>query len=211
MTQLRDFDTAAATWDEEPRRVKLAEDTAAAIAGMVPLSKTMTAMDYGCGTGLLTLLIQPHVGRIIGADSSKGMLEVLERKVRNLGLGNVGTLLIDTGAEGPAEERVDLLTCHMTLHHVGDIPRLFQRFHEMLLSGGILCLSDLDEEDGSFHSDSTGVFSWGFDREDLRTLLADAGFTDTRDTTASVIQKISDSGERAYPVFLITTRKPRAE
>jgi len=74
MTHLRDFDTAAATWDEEPRRVKLSEDMAAAIAGRVPLSKSMTAIDYGCGTGLLTLLIQPHVGRIIGADSSKGML-----------------------------------------------------------------------------------------------------------------------------------------
>jgi 2-polyprenyl-3-methyl-5-hydroxy-6-metoxy-1,4-benzoquinol methylase len=210
MTQLRDFDTAAATWDEEPRRVKLAEDMAAAIAGRVPLSKSMTAIDYGCGTGLLTLLIQTHVGRIIGADSSKGMLEVLERKVRDRGLGNVDTLLIDAGAEGPAEERVHLLTCHMTLHHVEDIPALFRRFHEMLLPGGILCLSDLDAEDGSFHSDATGVFFHGFDRDNLRALLADAGFTDIRDTTASVIKKKSDEGEREYPVFLITAREPRS-
>ena len=207
MKERRDFDKAAATWDEEPRRVKLAEDTAAAIAGMVPLSKTMTAMDYGCGTGLLTLLIQPHVGRIIGADSSKGMLEVLERKVRDRGLDNVSALLLDAEAGGAAEERVDLLTCHMTLHHVEDIPRLFSRFHEMLFPGGILCLSDLDAEDGSFHSDPTGVFSHGFDRNDLRALLAEAGFTDIRDTTAAVIHKKSAEGEREYPVFLITARK----
>jgi ubiquinone/menaquinone biosynthesis C-methylase UbiE len=204
----RDFDTEAATWDEEPRRVRLAEDTAAAITGMVPLSKTMTAMDYGCGTGLLSLLIQPHVGRIIGADSSKGMLGVLERKVRDRGLDNVGTMFLDAEAEGAAEERVDLLTCHMTLHHVEDIPWLINKFSEMLLPGGILCLSDLDAEDGSFHSDPTGVFSWGFDREDIKALLAEAGLTDIRDTTASVIHKISDEGEREYPVFLITARKP---
>ena len=210
MTYLRDFDKAAATWDEEPRRVKLAEDTAAAIAGMVPLSKTMTAMDYGCGTGLLTLLIRPHVGRIIGADSSKGMLEVLERKVRDLGLDNVGTMLIDAETVAAAEERVDLLTCHMTLHHVEDIPLLFLKFHEMLFPAGILCLSDLDAEDGSFHSDTTGVFSHGFDRNDLRVLLAEAGFTDIRDTTAAVIQKKSAEGEREYPVFLITARKSRS-
>ena len=103
MIDLRDFDKAAATWDEEPRRVKLAEDTAAAIAGTISLSETMTSMDYGCGTGLLTLLIQPHVGRIIGADSSKGMLEVLERKVRDRGLDNMETLFLDAEAGGGGE------------------------------------------------------------------------------------------------------------
>jgi ubiquinone/menaquinone biosynthesis C-methylase UbiE len=207
MAERRDFDTAALTWDEEPRRVTLAGDTAAAILGMIHLSPEMAAMDYGCGTGLLTLLLAPHVGRMVGADSSRGMLEVLDAKIRMLGLPNVATLLLDAEAGGTTGERFNLLTCHMTLHHVENIPALLERLHDLLLPGGTLCLSDLDAEDGSFHSDATGVFSWGFDRGRLRTLLAAAGFEAIRDTTAAVVRKQSMEGEREYPVFLMTATK----
>jgi tRNA (cmo5U34)-methyltransferase len=211
MAERRNFDSAAVTWDEEPRRVKLAEETAAAIITAVPLSQSVSAMDYGCGTGLLTLFIQPHVGSVVGADISPGMLEMLETKVRGRGLTNVATLLLDAEAGGTIDDRFDLLTCHMTLHHVEDVPALFRQFFEMLLPGGTLCLSDLDAEDGSFHSDPTGVFSRGFDRDDLRHLLSDGGFRDIRDTTAAVIRKKSDEGEREYPVFLLTARKRCAD
>lgn len=65
----RDFDKAAATWDEDPRRVKLAEDVAAAILREAVLSKDMDALDFGCGIGLVTLKLQPYVRSITGADS----------------------------------------------------------------------------------------------------------------------------------------------
>lgn len=207
MVERRNFDTVADTWDEEPRRIKLAVDVAGAIMTAVPLTKSMIALDYGCGTGLLTLCLQPEVRRIIGADSSPQMLKVLETKVRSLALSNVTTMLLDAEAGGTTSERFDLLTCHMTMHHVENIPVLFDFFNGLLHSGGTVCLSDLDVEDGSFHSDLSGVFFWGFDRDRLRGDLAQAGFEEIRNTTASVINKKTNQGEREYPVFLITARK----
>ena len=51
--QPRDFDKQAATWDENPGRVKLAEDVAGAVAQQVALLPDMDGLDFGCGTGLL--------------------------------------------------------------------------------------------------------------------------------------------------------------
>jgi hypothetical protein len=73
----------------------------------------------------------------------------------------------------------------MVLHHVPYTIELFKIWQEMLLPGGQLCLADLDTEDGSFHSDKTGVFHFGFNREHLKLLLHSAGFSEARDVTAT--------------------------
>ena len=57
MTEKRNFDTAASTWDEEPRRVKLAGNVAAAIIDTIQPNRTMDVLDFGCGTGLILSLI----------------------------------------------------------------------------------------------------------------------------------------------------------
>jgi len=61
----RDFDKEAGTWDELPARVKLANDIAATISKEIPLTSDMDVLDYGCGTGLLTLHLQPIVESIL--------------------------------------------------------------------------------------------------------------------------------------------------
>jgi len=66
----RDFDKEAAKWDENPGRVKLANEVADSIIREAAPSAGMDALDFGCGTGLVTLRIQPLVGSITGADSS---------------------------------------------------------------------------------------------------------------------------------------------
>lgn len=50
--QKRDFDNAAATWDENPARVKLAHDVARAIRHTMQLTPDMDVLDFGGGTGL---------------------------------------------------------------------------------------------------------------------------------------------------------------
>ena len=203
-----DFDKAATTWDDEPRRVKLAGDVARTVIREVGLSPDMNVLDYGCGTGLVTLQLQPYVGSVTGADTSRGMLEVLRRKIRESGLANVSAVLIDTDKEIPVEGKFNLVVSSMTMHHIQDVETLFRKFHNLLLPGGRLCVADLDAEDGSFHSNTTGVAHFGFDRREVRSMLGNAGFEDIREVTASVIVKDSDSeAQRAYPVFLMTARK----
>lgn len=204
----RDFNAVAATWDEEPRRVLLAQEITAAILQNVPLSQHMTALDYGCGSGLVTLGIQPHVGQIVGADSSQGMLDVLVRKVAERELGNVSVRLIDLTSQDGLAGRFDLIVSSMTMHHVRDVAMLVSVFLRALNPGGWLALADLEAENGSFHDDPSGVFHHGFERSFMQELLAAHGCSDVRIITAATVRKAAPHGEeRLYPVFLAVGRK----
>jgi 2-polyprenyl-3-methyl-5-hydroxy-6-metoxy-1,4-benzoquinol methylase len=204
----KDFDKEAAAWDANPGRVRLANDVADAIIREVAPSREMDVLDFGCGTGLVTLKLQPLVKSITGADSSKGMLGVLEGKIRTRGLPNVRTRLCDFEKGERVEGKFHLVVSSMTMHHVPDTAVLFNQWHELLSPGGLLCAADLDTEDGSFHGDNTGVFHPGFDRERLKTLLIATGFHDVRAVTAATMTKdIEGKGKKEFPVFLIMGKK----
>lgn len=204
----RDFDAAAAGWDQDPRRVKLAQDVVAAVRRELPLSGEMEALDYGCGSGLVTLGLQPFVGHITGADSSQGMLEVLKGKLRDQGIANVDTQWIDLDQQEPLPGRYDLIVSSMTLHHVRDVAALIGSLAQLLKPGGWLALADLEREDGSFHDDSTGVLHHGFDRDFFRSVFSANGLAEIRMVTAATIEKPDGTGgRRAYPVLLCLARK----
>jgi tRNA (cmo5U34)-methyltransferase len=198
------FDQAAATWDEQPRRVQLAGAVADEIARQIHLSHHIDVLDFGCGTGLLTLALQPLVRSVTGADASSGMLDVLKQKVQAQGLANVETILLDPEVPLSLDARFHLIVSSMALHHVANLAPLFSRFHKQLEPGGRVALADLDREDGSFHEDARDVFHLGFERSELQTLLAAAGFVGLDVTTAAITRKEN----RDYPVFLITGRRP---
>jgi 2-polyprenyl-3-methyl-5-hydroxy-6-metoxy-1,4-benzoquinol methylase len=205
----RDFDAVAEKWDEEPRRVKVAEDVAAAIRQEVPLTPEMAALDYGCGSGLVTLGLQPLVRRITGADSSKGMLDVLQRKVRERGIANVETAFLDLEQQGSLNGSYDLIVSSMTMHHVRDVHALIVSLVNSLNRGGWLAVADLQAEDGSFHEDPTGVQHGGFEADFLRSEFSKAGLEEVRVTTAATIDKPGKSaGHRQFPVLLCVGRKP---
>lgn len=203
MSTTNRFDEEATTWDEQPLRVQLAQAVGAEIQRQVPLSSEVEVLDFGCGTGLVTLSLQPHVGRVTGADTSAGMLEELRKKVHTRQLSNVDTVLLEASEPPRLDKRFHLIVSSMALHHVADVGALFQRFHELLLDGGRIALADLDREDGTFHEDPRGVCHLGFDRDEIVSLLARAGFSSLAMTTATVARR----AEREYPVFLVTGRK----
>jgi predicted TPR repeat methyltransferase len=66
------FDQAAATWDDDPIRVSLARTIGEAIVREVHPSRQAAMLDYGCGTGLVSLYLLPHVRSVTGADNSPG-------------------------------------------------------------------------------------------------------------------------------------------
>jgi 2-polyprenyl-3-methyl-5-hydroxy-6-metoxy-1,4-benzoquinol methylase len=207
-TEIRkDFDKDAAQWDDSPTKVKMASDVAATIIREVKLTKDMEVMDFGCGTGLVTLKLQPFVKSITGVDSSQGMLDALQKKIAQKALNNVFAHFVDFEHGKHAEGSYDLIVSSMVLHHVPETLALFREWSALLRPGGQVSFADLDVEDGSFHSDNTGVFHFGFGREDLKQKLHEAGFGDFSATTATVIKKeAKGQGVLEYPVFLITAK-----
>ena len=207
-TPHRDFNKEAATWDEQPGRVRVANAIADTLIHQVTITSGMDALDFGCGTGLLTLHLQPLVHSITGVDSASGMLAILKEKIAASQLHNIQVHLCDLDKGDRLSGAYHLVTTSMTLHHIRDIASLLQQFHRILTDGGTLCLADLDEEGGLFHGDNTGVFHFGFDRRALQSELEKAGFTDVHDVTATEIEKTTADGVvRRFPVFLMIARK----
>jgi len=201
------FDEAAATWDK-PLRVELAKGVARAILARINTNKSMTAMEFGCGTGLVTALLAPHLGKIVATDNSSGMLDELRKKIAGLDIANITTRQLDLTRESLPEERFQLIYSSMTLHHIEDINALLRTFHALLSPGGRIALADLDREDGTFHSDHTGVAHLGLKKKELLGLAKDAGFTELTVETAHVIRKEGNDGrEHDYPVLLLSGMK----
>ena len=204
----RDFDKEAASWDEHPSRVKLANDVANAISKQITLTSDMDILDFGCGTGLLTFHLQPHVHSITGADSSEGMLDIFKKKIAARSLTNVKAHLLDLDKGDTPSGNYHLIVSNMTLHHIKETKPLIDLFYTVATPAGYLCVTDLDPENGQFHDDNTGVFHFGFDRATLRKAFADAGFDNIQDTTAAEIVKPAPNGEmKKFTVFLICGQK----
>ncbi len=119
-----DFNQEVAAWDEHPDRVRLATDIVEAIKGQRILRPEMEVLDFGCGTGLVSLGLQPLVRSITGVDSSQGMLAVLKAKIDRLGLANIRTQCCDLDQGDRLAGRYDLAICSMTLHHFKEVSPL---------------------------------------------------------------------------------------
>jgi len=208
MISKRDFDQEAVTWDEKPGRIKLAADVATAIMKSVKVRSDMDVLDYGCGTGLLTLSLQPYVHSITGADSSHGMLDVLNAKIKKYSLTNVKTQYLDLEIGDALEDRFHLITSSMTFHHINDPLLLINKFYNLLHPNGYLCIADLDPDEGKFHSNKEGVIHFGFERSFMRELFIQAGFNNISDTTVAIIDKdVPDEGIRSFSVFMMKGQK----
>jgi len=206
--QKRDFDGAAATWDENPGRVKMAHDVARAIIGTVQPGPAMDVLDFGCGTGLLTLALQPHVRTITAIDSSQGMLDVLDAKIKAQNLTNVRARLVDLEKGDELPGPYDLVVSSMTFHHIRDIGMLLERMAGAIRPKGRIAIADLDSDEGKFHDSPEGVFHNGFDRSMMMKSFEAAGFSSVRNRTAAMVRKPGPSGEMpTFTVFLITATK----
>lgn len=206
MTGPSEFDARARTWDEDAAKRVRAETVARAISARVPGLAGKRVLEYGAGTGLLGLALQPLVADVTLADASAGMLAVAAEKIAAAGLRNVRTLPLDLSS-GPAPElEVDLVCSLMTLHHIPDTDGILRAFQRLLPAGGYACLADLDREDGSFHGAGfTG--HQGFDRAELGARLERSGFRDVRFETVFEVRKETAAGPRAYPVFLAVAQR----
>ncbi len=200
------FDSKAREWDDNPVFVERGLKIAEAIRKAVPLHRHMNALDYGCGTGLLSFPLKDELGAILLADSSEGMLAVVAEKIAAQHAPNMTPMKLDLMADALPAQRFDLIYTSMTLHHVPDTDAILRIFHGLLNPGGTLCIADLDKEDGSFHGPEVDVHH-GFDRADLSRRAARAGFNDMHFQTVFGIAKEHATGTRDYPVFLMTARR----
>ena len=186
----------------------MAHYIAKAISNEVTLTSDVAVLDFCCGTGLLSLQLQPLVSSVTGVDNSQGMLDVLKKKINNQNLTNIKIQYRDVEKGDTLEGCYHLVVSSMTLHHIKEIKPLLDQFYRICAPCGHLCIADLDPDDGQFHENNDGIFHFGFERAILRRAFIKAGFDDIRDRTAAeVIKPIPNGGKRVFTIFIMTGRK----
>ena len=204
---MTNFDERARDWDSDPKKVERARAVADAIRKAIPLTGEMKALEYGCGTGLLSFALQSDLRQITLADTSQGMLDVLSEKIASADVKNMHPVRLDLASDPLPAERYDLTYSLMTLHHIDGTEDILRKFHSLLEPNGFLLVADLDKEDGSFHTDGTTDVHLGFDRDELQKIVEDIGFGNVRFSTAYEIKKKIGNEEKTFPVFLMTAQK----
>jgi len=194
------FDKKAKDWDNGSVRVNGAKVIADAISKEIKLHDTMEILDFGVGTGLLGFEIAKSVQKVYGVDTSPKMLEKLEEKnTKDLHI----TPLCQDIVKEPLSQNFDGVVSSMTLHHVENLKDFFTTIHSNLEKNGFIAIADLESEDGTFHSDNSGVFHFGFDNENLIHIVQECGFKNIKVNNINTITK----PHRAFGVFLLTARR----
>lgn len=204
------FNTIANEWDDDPRRVQMAQKVGRAMLAALAPAGSERALEFGAGTGLVTMVMARRLAHVTAMDASSGMLDVLRQKCALKHLTHV-ELVEGTVPEQLPDAEFDCIYSSMTMHHVEDVPALLKRLRAHVKPGGHIALADLDTEDGSFHSEAKGVVHHGFDRKVFAGWLRDAGFIDAKFSTAFTVQRENDDGSRHdYPIFLVVATRPAA-
>jgi SAM-dependent methyltransferase len=99
-------------------------------------------VELGIGTGRIAVPIAAQGIRVIGVDSSPGMLEVCRERAQAAGLADLLDLRLGDLRSPPVDERVRLVTCPFRafLHLLTDDDRILalRSARELLLPGGRL-------------------------------------------------------------------------
>lgn len=147
------FDIDSLTWDSE-RRKNRAKLIAEEISKSIQEEKQYTALEFGCGTGLLSFCLSDKFEMITLVDTSKGMIDVLNSKIENCKINNMKSYQIDVNKNHILPHNsYDIIYTSMALHHIIDTETTIRNLYKLLKKDGHLCIVELDEDDGSFHKE----------------------------------------------------------
>jgi len=194
------FKDKAENWDDGSVRKSTPLAIAEAIKKNFNLNKDMEIMDFGVGTGLLGFEIAKDVKKVFGVDMSPSMLAKLKEK-------NTPELSIEAVEQDiikePLNDVFDGIISSMTLHHVEDLEAFFKSIYKNLKEDGFIAIADLEKEDGTFHSDNTGVHHFGFTADELCTIVESIGFKDVTFENITTINK----PQKDFEVFLLSAKR----
>lgn len=205
---MKHFDKQAKDWDNNPMKVVRAEIFAKEIIEYIKPKPSDNALEFGCGTGLLSYQLKDAFETITLADNSEGMIQVLQDKIKNLSLTNFKPLLVDLLEDNLDIGKFNVIYSLMTLHHIHDLNKVSNIFHSLLETDGYLCIADLVKEDGSFHKEHSEFDGHnGFDKNELSNILTRNGFKVEYYNISYIIEKELEGEIRKYPLFLIICKK----
>lgn len=201
------FDKVASTWDQDPMKVERSRLTALNCK-QAPLKSRKKLLDFGGGTGLLSLFLQDSFDQITLADSSNEMLKIAEEKIKEANINNIKTVKIQK-CISEIKDKYSAIISLMTLHHIPEVEEFISKSSKLLIDEGALIIADLYKEDGSFHKQTPDFDGHnGFEISSLSEKLEVNGFSVIQVTNYYEIEKeVSPEIVKKFPLFFLFAEK----
>ena len=161
------FNHRAESFDS-PKNQFLAELIRKNIEKQMPDLSRKSILDFGGGTGLISLPLAKKVNSVTLVDISDKMLEQARIKIKNQKLENIDLIHQDL-LHKPLEQTFDLIIVSRVLHHMPNLDDSLSMFKEHLTHGGQLFIADFTVPAGETH---------GFIISELEESLNQQGFSE---------------------------------
>lgn len=200
------FDNEAKEWDNA-RRIERAVVIADEMRKSLGDTKDKSALEFGCGTGLISFNLKDDFKDITLLDLSQEMINVLNDKIKTSRVSNMKSMCCDL-FDTKIEKQYDVLYCSMVLHHIIEVEKTFDKFYDVLKIGGKLCVVDLDEDGGALHRDDKDFDGHnGFSQKWMRSLLKKKGFGKIESHTFHKCYQEILGQQISYTLFIMTAEK----
>ncbi|KAF5119444.1 hypothetical protein DV452_001672 [Geotrichum candidum] len=166
-------------------------------------------LDFACGTGITSLNLAPHVGKVVGIDISDEMLGVFKQKLKSNENHNVSAHLINLLEEddetmkakaGPGELfNFDAVVSSLAYHHIDDIDAASRAiYHQLNPKGGWAFVADLAKDTVNVVEKTSPQVPHptGFSGADFAKTFEQAGFVNIDSSYSFVVDEIWDTEER---------------
>ena len=127
-------------------------------------------LDFGGGTGLVSLPLATQSKSVMLVDISEKMLEQARLKVEKQAIDNVYLLQQDLLTK-PLNQLFDIIVVSRVLHHMPNIEKTLAMFRNHLVEDGQLFIADFVKTDVNHH---------GFHLDDLEGKLSQSGFSSVK-------------------------------
>ena len=196
---INEFNQMSVKYDT-PKNKHMAKRAADAIRNLLDESHKKSAIDFGCGTGLVGLDLLEDFKSMLFIDASIKMIEQVEKKLADKNTKKASVLCLDIEKDAQLPNKVDTIILSLVLHHIQDNHRLLTKFYETLNEDGQLLIIEMEkqEKDSSDHGH-------GMDRSALATTLAGIGYQNIQSDIFYDAKKESDGQEASR--FVLSARK----
>ena len=185
-----DFNHKAETFDS-PKNIFLANLVCQAVEKQLDAPLDKEILDFGGGTGLLSLPLAKQAKSVTLVDISEKMLDQARLKAEQQDIKNIQFLEQDL-LKNPLEQEFDLIVVCRVLHHMPDVDVALSLFHQYLREGGQLLIADFTKIEANHH---------GFELVELENKLAHFGFSSVH---SQILYSAEDLFQGNYSELFLT-------
>lgn len=194
------FEMIANNYDTA-ERIQIAKISSDAISEYLVDTKDKTAIDFGCGTGLVGMTLLNDFKSILFLDTSQNMINQVKKKLSRFNLLNADTLCFDFEKDNLLDLRTDYIFMAQVLLHIDDYKEVLYKLYDVLNMGGHLIIVDFDKNDNI----ASDMVHNGFNQEKLIKDMLSIGYKNIQSKTFYSGSKIF-MGQDATMFILISQK-----